>query len=144
MFWRRLPVLWRRKYEYLRTGQGRKSRQSVLWAMLWACVMAWDDAEMFWIADPRKRRKMQVTKYLHNLWAALRGRTYVSMRGHCFACGHDFYLEHYSDALFPMVKGCRCPDPVRFDMARFNDNGFYPTVRSQLPPRILENCLTGH
>lgn len=79
---------------------------------------------------------------LKDAWLALRGKTFVTMRGHCFHCGKGFHVEAYQDCVFPMRPRCGCVDPVSLDAMAFNDSHYYPTqlMRASVGSVLESKC----
>ena len=74
---------------------------------------------------------------------AITGRSFVSLRGHCFHCNQDYYIELYKNFNFPLSSPCGCKDPDSFDFMTFNDYGYYPPLIERLDKRIVESARTG-
>ncbi len=80
---------------------------------------------------------------LRDVWLALRGRTFVTMRGYCFHCKKRFHVEAYQDCLFPIRPRCGCVDPVSLDMMHFNDSDYFPTQLMREAPTLVLETKTG-
>jgi hypothetical protein len=84
-------------------------------------------------------RKRAWREVLRDAWLGLRGKTFVTMRGHCFRCGRRFHIECYQDCLFPIRPRCGCEDPVSLDMMNFNGSSYWPTqLMKENPASVLE------
>lgn len=90
--------------------------------------------------------KRSFLKAFKDVFAAMCGKTYVSVRAYCFSCETNYYIEFYQDYLFPVRSRCKCPDTDSFDLMSFNNSFYFPSVKSRLAkeqPSVLENMRTG-
>lgn len=62
---------------------------------------------------------------LHDVWLAVRGKTFVTLSGCCHACGEDFYIEVYQDLNHPLPFG-----KVGIAYGNFNDVMYFPSIRA--------------
>lgn len=80
---------------------------------------------VFTIYRPPHRRRMR--EVLQDVWAALTGRTFVSMTIYCHTCCEAFSVEAYQDLLVPLVFGRGGGDGMKF-----NSLGNYaPSMRAR-------------
>lgn len=88
-------------------------------------------------------RPRRLRDALKDAWMAFRGKTFVTMRGHCFHCDKTFHVECYQDCLFPIRPRCGCTDPVSLDMMHFNGSGYFPLQLMKENPTFVYEAKTG-
>jgi hypothetical protein len=94
-------------------------------------------------------RKRSIREWLRDVWAAVTGRTFVTMRGFCPNCMSSFYVECYHQGLFPVVSEAFNHETLekiespRFDMLCFNGANFYPRLSKKLDKIIYEGYWYG-
>jgi hypothetical protein len=80
---------------------------------------------------------------LARAWRALRGQYWVYLRFHCFHCGSGYDVEMREGWHHPLIKRCKCVDPMSLKSAEWNKAMVFPIQSQRQNPSSVHQARTG-